>query len=95
MYLYIVNKESKVVQLHMTLCNPMDCNPLGSSIHGIFQVRILEWVAISFSRISSRYLPDPGIEPRSPTLQAGALPSEPPGKSLYIVWWYHIYTRHF
>ena len=34
-------------------CDPMDCNPPGSSVHGIFQARILEWVAISFSRGSS------------------------------------------
>ena len=33
-----------------TLCNPMDCSPPGSSVHGIFQARMLEWVAISFSR---------------------------------------------
>ena len=37
-----------------TLCNPMDCSPPGSSLHGISQARILEWVAISFSRGSSR-----------------------------------------
>ena len=36
-----------------TLCDPMDCNPPGSSVHGIFQAKILEWVAISFSRESS------------------------------------------
>ena len=36
-----------------TLCDPVDCSPPGSSIHGILQVRILEWVAISFSRGSS------------------------------------------
>ena len=36
-----------------TLCNPVDCNPSGSSVHGIFQARILEWVLISFSRGSS------------------------------------------
>ena len=36
-----------------TLCNPMDCSPPGSSVHGILQTRILEWVAISFSRGSS------------------------------------------
>ena len=36
-----------------TLCNPMDCSLPGSSVHGIFQTRILEWVAISFSRGSS------------------------------------------
>ena len=40
----------------------MDCGPPGSSVHGIFQARILEWVAIS----SSRDLPDPGIEAESP-----------------------------
>ena len=37
-----------------TLCDPMDCSPPGSSVHGIFQARVLEWVAISFSRGSSR-----------------------------------------
>ena len=37
-----------------TLCNPMDCSPPGSSVHGILQVRILKWVAISFSRGSSQ-----------------------------------------
>ena len=56
----------KVTQLCPTLCDPMDCSPLGSSIHGIFQARILEWVAISFSRGSSW----PGIEPTPPALQA-------------------------
>ena len=40
-------------QLCPTLCNPMDCSPTGSSVHGISQARILEWVAISFSRGSS------------------------------------------
>ena len=38
----------------LTLCNPMDCSPPGSSVLGILQARILEWVAISFSRGSSR-----------------------------------------
>ena len=58
------------------LCDPMDyCLP-GSSIHGIFQARILERVTIPFSED----LPDPGIEPRSSALQADSLPSEPPGK---------------
>ena len=45
--------ESEVVQLCLTLCDPMDCSLPGSSVHGSFQARILEWVAISFS-ISSR-----------------------------------------
>ena len=48
-----------------------------SSVHGILQARILEWAAIFFSRD----LPNPGIEPGSPALQADSLPSEPPGKS--------------
>ena len=43
-----------VAQLCRTLCNCMDCSPPGSSVHGISQLRILEWVAISSSRGSSR-----------------------------------------
>ena len=50
---------------------------LGSSIHGIFQARILEWVAISFSRASS----GPRDWLRPPTLWADSLPSEPPGNT--------------
>ena len=41
-------------QLCLTFCDPMDCSPPGSSVHGILLARILEWVAISFSRVSSR-----------------------------------------
>ena len=41
-------------QLCLTLCHPMDCSPLGSSVHGSLQARLLEWVAISSSRGSSR-----------------------------------------
>ena len=47
-------KESEVSQSCLTLCDPMDCSLPGSSVHEIFQARILEWVAISFSRGSSR-----------------------------------------
>ena len=43
-----------VAQLCLTLCDPMDCSPPGSSVHGILQARILEWIAISFSRGSSQ-----------------------------------------
>ena len=39
-----------VAQSCLTLCSPMDCSPLGSFVHGVFQARVLEWVAISFSR---------------------------------------------
>ena len=138
-------KWSEVAQSCPTLCNPMDCSLPGFSLHGILQARVLEWVAISFSRGSSRprdrtrvscipgnnylhYLHhslkvkllsrirlfpipwtvayqaspsmgfsrqeywnglpftspgdllNPGIEPRSPSFQADALTSEPPGK---------------
>ena len=45
---------SEVAQSCPTLCDPMDCNLPGSSLHGILQARVLEWVAISFSRGSSR-----------------------------------------
>ena len=47
-------KESEVAQLCQTLCNPMDCSLPGSTVHGIFQARLQEWVAISFSRRSSQ-----------------------------------------
>ena len=42
--------ESEVAQSCLTLCDPVDCSPPVSSVHGILQARILEWVAISFSR---------------------------------------------
>ena len=51
---YKQGHKSKVTQSCPTLCNPMDCSPPGSSVHGILQARILEWVAISFSRGSSQ-----------------------------------------
>ena len=41
--------ESEVAQSCLTLCDPMDCSLSGSSVQGIFQARVLEWVAISFS----------------------------------------------
>ena len=46
--------EVLVTQSCLTLCDPMDCRSPGSSVHGILQARILEWVAISFSRGSSQ-----------------------------------------
>ena len=54
----------------------MDCIPLGSSVHGISQARILEWVAIAFSGD----LPELGIEAASPTLAGGFFATEPSGK---------------
>ena len=49
-----VKSEREVAQLCPTLRDPMDCSLPGSSVHGIFQARVLEWIAISFSRGSSR-----------------------------------------
>ena len=48
-----ISRESEVAQSCLTLCDPMDCSLSGSSVHGIFQARVLEWIAISFSRESS------------------------------------------
>ena len=50
----LLESGSEITQLCPTLCDPMECSLPGSSVHGIFQARILEWVAISFSRASSR-----------------------------------------
>ena len=64
---------AKLLQSCLTLCDPVDYSPPGSSVHGLLQARILEWVAVSLSRD----LPDPGIEPVSPVapaLQADSLP---------------------
>ena len=44
-----VKSESEVTQLCLTLSDPMDCSLLGSSVHGIFQARVLEWGAIAFA----------------------------------------------
>ena len=47
--IYIAAAAAKLLQSCPPLCDPIDCSPLGSSIHGIFQPRVLEWVAIAFS----------------------------------------------
>ena len=65
-----------VAQSCPTLCDPMDYSPPGSSVHGILQARILEWIAFTFLGD----LPHPSIEPRSPALQADSFSSEPLGK---------------
>ena len=64
--------EVKVAQSCLTLCNPMD-----HTVHGIFQARILEWVAFPFSRGSSQSR----IEPRFPVFLVDSLPAEPQGKT--------------
>ena len=60
----------------LTLCDPIVCSPPGSSVRGISQARVLEWVAIPFSRD----LPDSGIEPTSPVLAGRFFTTEPLGK---------------
>ena len=72
------HSKVKVIQLHVTLWDPMDCSPPGSTVHGILQARILEWVAIPFCKTSS--WPKPG----SPVLHRNSLPSKPPGKSNHL-----------
>ena len=64
----------------LTLCDPMNHSQPGSSVHGIFQARILEWVAISFSRVSSQ----PKNWTWSTAFQADSLPPEPPQKATNI-----------
>ena len=74
----------KVAQSCPTLCDPMDCSLSGSYVHGISQARIMEWVAISFSRESS----DPGTEPvslMSPLLASGFFTTAPPGKPTWVL----------
>ena len=55
-----VKSESEVVQSFLTLSDPMDCSPPGSSVHGIFQARVLEWGAIAFSIIRTPVLSNVG-----------------------------------
>ena len=66
-----------VIQWCPTLWDPMDCSPPGSSVHEILRTRILEWVAILFSRGS--------FQSRSPALQADSLPFKPPGKCISAI----------
>ena len=63
-----------------TLCNSKDCRSPGSSIHGILQARVLEWVAMPSSKESSQ----PGTEPGSPASQADSLPSQSPEEAHYL-----------
>ena len=67
-----------VIQLCPTLSHLMDCSPLGSSVHGILPPEY--WSGLLFPSLGDP--PNPGIESRSPTLQADSSPSEPPGKPL-------------
>ena len=79
-----------VAQSRLILCDPMDCSPPGSSSHGILQdplpmefSRQEYWSGLPFPPPGD--LPDPGIKPKAPALQADSLPSEPPGKPLFFI----------
>ena len=50
--LFLPTHLPPALYIHAQSCNPMDCSPSGSSVHGLFQARILEWVAISFSTVT-------------------------------------------
>ena len=76
-----------VTQLYPVFCNPMDYSSPGSSVHGILQARILEWVPFP----SPGDLSDPGIKPRPSEFQADSLPSEPPEKPVHVYIWMNIY----
>ena len=74
-----MNASWKSLSPCQTLCDSTDCSLPGSSVQGILQVRILEWVAVP----SPGGFPNPGIKPRSPTLREDSLLSETPGKFKY------------
>ena len=77
-----VRSVCAVAQSCLTLCNPLDCNPLGSFVHGVYQARILEWVAISFCRGTS---PTQGSKLRllhPPCIASGFFTTVSWGKSL-------------
>ena len=64
-----VKSESEVAQLCLTLSDPMDCSLPGSSVHGIFQARVLEWGAIAFS--DKLTINDPNFEVRKHSENSG------------------------
>ena len=75
---------AKSLQSCLTPCNPMDCSSPGSSVHGILQARILEWVAVPSSRRSSQ----PRDQTRVSRLlhwKAGSLPRASPGQPLWFI----------
>ena len=57
-YIYTYPCRAKSLQLCLILCDPVNCNPPGSSVHGILQARILEWIAIPFSNICIHFPPN-------------------------------------
>ena len=74
-----VKSESEVAQSCSTLSDPMDCTPPGSSIHGIFQARVLEWGAIAFSVWEART----HLSVNRPVVSDSLWHSNPPGSSVH------------
>ena len=72
--------RSKLLQSGLTLCNPMDCSPPGSSVHGILQARILGWVVMPSSRTSSQ----PRDRTCSSCTAGGFFTTEPLGKPQWM-----------
>ena len=67
-----------ITKLCLSLCDPIDCSPQGSSVHRISQARILEWVELLFPSLGD--LSNPGIKPLSLALTGSFFIAEPPGK---------------
>ena len=76
MFLDWKTHSSKDVKVKVAQSRPTLCNPVDYTVHGILQARILEWVPFP----SPGDLPNPGIKPRSPSLQADSLPAKLQGK---------------
>ena len=79
--LYVVTVGVLVAQSCPTLCESMDCSPLGSSVHGTFQARILEWVTMPSSRGSSQDRDQPCVS----CIAGGFFTTEPLGKPSEVV----------
>ena len=78
--------------LCLTFCDPMNCSPPDSSVHGILQAGIVEWTGVDFHSVLQGIFQIPRIKSRSPAMQVDSLPTEPPGiytilliKCVYIV----------
>ena len=82
-----VKSESEVAQSWPTLSDPMDCSPPGSSVHGIFQARVLEWGAIAFSGliVQSRSIFWDPMDCSPPGSVHGDSPGENTGKGCYAI----------
>ena len=92
-----VKSESEVAQSCPTLRNPMDCSPPGSSVHGIFQARVLEWVAIAFSEEYASMFQNSSFSTASAGNMSGFLSSifqksgwAPEKKSHSELLWFHL-----